>query len=486
MASVQQSAQRVWTLPLATSNTTKPLAIALATYPIQEALVSFLTPDDLIVLALVSQTLHSHIRMDDANAKANLLSKTLCPGLGFYVRAVSHCPCPAKTFELIIGCAGFGFATESRPCGECGVNTCDECRIHVLYNSLTEDSGFDQRRWWAGFYFLQPEAIAVYPPKKPEDSAWHLPIKDMKPVHDQGRLHVPLDVIAIGDPEPFQRILDLDLGIHQSIDPVGRTQYPYSGIQIVSALNMIVNKRRDLACPLCYQERRKERRARCSCTLRKRFLDRWLCATCYIKEDSADEELRCHIPVADEVGEGHSHVCGCGAGFAPEATPKVMCNWCKGEIEGPQQGAKDYVAGEDSEGVNDEEEEEEDHDEDHSAADFANIPQDEFGFAENHDQSLSVYVNGECIRGERLGRSMVCQWMTILGKHVECTCCVCNSQSAHHTHVGDEEEDRDGENEGWNIADGAMRDDDSSDDEDLPDLEEVESAAAVEDQWGLD
>jgi hypothetical protein len=350
-----------------------------------------------------------------------------------------------------------------------------------------EDTGFDQRRWWAGFYFLEPTAVAVYPPKNSEGSAWHRPIEDMKPLHDQGRFHIPLNINAIGDPEPIQRILDLDLGTHRSIDPVGRTQYPYSGHQIVSFLDMITNKRKDLTCPSCYQERRKERLVRCSCTLRKRFLDRWLRATCYIKEDTADEDLRCHIPVADEVGEGHSHVCYCGAEFTPEVAPKVMCNWCKGEIEGPQQGDENDVISENSEGIDKEEEQEEEfHEEDHSAADFANLPQDEFGFAENHDESLSVYVNGECIRGERLGRSIVRQWMTIQGKHVQCICCVCNSRNSHHTHAGDGEEDRDDEDdedEEWNDTDEAMEDDDSSDDQDLPDLEEVESAAGFEDQW---
>ena len=115
MASVQQKAQRVWTLPPATSNSDKPLAVALATYPVQEvgmkklslyfiqntdtnlqALVSFLTPDDLVVLTLISQAFHKHIRMDDANAKANILSKTLCPGMGYFARAISHCICSVK------------------------------------------------------------------------------------------------------------------------------------------------------------------------------------------------------------------------------------------------------------------------------------------------------------------------------------------------------------------------------------------------------
>jgi hypothetical protein len=392
----------------------------------------------------------------------------------------------------MIDCRKFGFETESRPCVDCGINTCDECRIHVFYNSLTEDSGFDKRRWWAGFYFLQPSAIAVYPTKDSDNSAWHRPIEEMLPLHDQGRVHIPLNlnIGAIGDPEPIARMLDLDLGTRQFISPRGRTQFPYSGDSIVSFLNMIVNKRKDLACPSCYQERQKKGVVPCSCTLRKRFLDRWLCATCYIKEDKADEDLRCHVPITDEIGQGHVHVCDCGAELAPEVRPKVMCNWCKGEIERPTQGTEDAAASENEEEEEEEEEaKDEEDDEDHSAADFADAPQDALAFAENRDGSLSVYVNGERIRGERLGRAIIRQWMAMQGKHVECICCLCNGSD--HAHAGTDEEngrgDEDNDEEGWVDTDQAMEDgEDGTDDEDLPDLEDVESAAGFEDPWGLD
>jgi hypothetical protein len=317
----------------------------------------------------------------------------------------------------------------------------------------------------------------------------------MKPRHDQGRLHIPLNIGAMGDPEPMERILDLDLGTRHFIKPLGRTQYPYSGHQIVSFLNMIVNKRKDLACPSCYRERQKKCVAPCSCTLRKRFLDRWVCASCYIKEDSADEDLRCHVPVADELGQGHSHVCGCGADLATEERPKIMCNWCKGEIVESEQGAKDDIGSENDEGMNDEgegdEEDEEDEEEDHSAADFADVPLGEFGFAENRDGSLSVYVNGERIRGERLGRAMIRHWMTIQGKHVGCVCCVCSNQGPHHTHSEEEEEedeeDEDDDDEGWgNTNEGMVDKADGSEDDAVPDLEDAESGPGLGDAYGLD
>jgi hypothetical protein len=220
-----------------------------------------------------------------------------------------------------------------------------------------------------------------------------------------------------------------------------------------------------------------------------------------MEEDSADEKLRCHIPVTDELGQGHSHVCGCGADLAPEERPKVTCNWCKGEIVESEQGAKDDVASENDEGMNDggegEEEDEEDEEENHSAADFADLPLDEFGFAENRDGSLSVYLNGERIRGERLGRAMIRHWMTIQGKHVGCVCCVCSNQGPHDAHAEEEDEEEDGEDEdedddgdddeGWRNTKEGMEDmDHGSEDEAVPDVEDVESGAGLEDAYGLD
>ncbi|KAH6883044.1 hypothetical protein BKA58DRAFT_29064 [Alternaria rosae] len=453
-----------------------------------QALISLLVPDELITLTQLCQTLHGHIRMDDASAKANLLSKTLCSGFGSFVRMSTHCPCPAKTFHSVMVCPRGGFGAESHPCTGCGVNTCDECRIHVFYNFMTDDSGLDQRRWWAGYYFLNPTAVAVYPPKNSDGSVWHLPVKEMLPRHDQGRVHIPLEIGALGDPEPIEPILDLDLGIHQFISPRGRTQYPYSGNNIVSFLDLTVNKRKDLACPSCYLERQNQGVVPCSCTLRKRFLDRWLCMHCYIGEITVDEQLRCHVPIAAEVGQGHIHVCGCGTEFTPDIRPKVMCNWCKGEIEGLKQSAEGDATSENDEDKTGEEEElgDGDDEEDHSAADFAGLPLNEFGFAENRDGSLSVYVNGECIRGERLGRAIIRQWMTIQGEHVECTCCICDEKDSMHAHAGDGAEDEDDDVEGLGDMNKEMEDGDDDDDADLPDLEDVESAAGFEDPWGLD
>jgi hypothetical protein len=92
--------------------------------------------------------------MDSVQVKANLLKKTLCPGLGLEARLANHCPCKTRDWYLYAGCGGEGYDVDSKPCVECGVNTCDECRIHVVYQTFMEDPGLNARRWWAEYFSL--------------------------------------------------------------------------------------------------------------------------------------------------------------------------------------------------------------------------------------------------------------------------------------------------------------------------------------------
>lgn len=442
-----------------------PLLLIVHPNNMNQTLVSFLPPFDVITLTQVSQTLHGHIRMHDATVKANLLSKTLCPGVGSYMRSLLHCACTAKKFHRTIRCAGDGFRTESRPCVECGVNTCNECRIHVFYNYLIEDVQYDQRRWWAGFFFLDAAAIAVFPPKNGDVSAWHHPVEEMEPLHDQGRFHIPLHIPAIGDPEPIERFLDVNLGEQQLITPTGRTQYPYSGNEIVSSLNVAVMTRKELLCSTCFRERQKNGSSPCSCTLRKRFLDRWVCMDCYTKENEADKAISSHVVVQDADGSGHRHLCDCGASFGAGPQPKILCNWCKGEVTGEWDDARDEIGGGDPEDAENPEDTQDDaddgeQDEEHSATDFAFLEPGELGYARNRDESLSVYINGARIRGERLGRAMIRRWREEEGMPVECICCLCEGGDACHNHdenhneLGEDGGEWEADEDGNTTADG--------------------------------
>jgi hypothetical protein len=417
--------------------------------------------------------------MHDANVKANLLTKTLCPGLGYAAREHFHCPCTSKTFQSTIGCTRFGHDIESRPCAECGINTCDECRIHVFYNPRTEDPGLDQRRWWAGYFFLEPLATAVYPPKNTKDKAWHLPIKEMKSLHDQGRVHIPLAIPAVGDPEPIDRILDMNLGRRHGITPLGRTEYPYSGFQIVSDLNLVINRRKELVCGSCYEQNQEQGQPQCSCTLRKRFLNRWVCIPCYFKEKEADQAMRSRTAVDDDSPHGHHHLCGCGAELADDYEPRVLCNWCKGEV----------IVAEDEDVTDVETETEDDADqedevEEHSSADFAHLEPTEFGYARNRGGTFSVCLDGHSFRGERLSLSLVRQAMAEFDMEVDCTCCVCHGRQPHDEQDEDHEMNEGDEGGEGDEDDSYWEDVEESGDKDMPDL--VQTDGASDDEQLLD
>ncbi|KAH7395333.1 hypothetical protein DE146DRAFT_105213 [Phaeosphaeria sp. MPI-PUGE-AT-0046c] len=202
---------RSWTTLVAVGNASVPFVAAVAAYPVLEALVSHLRPDDLVTLTTVCQTVSNLIRMDEAKVKANLLSKTLCPGLGLSIRNRTHCPCRTREWHKSIGCGGAGYDAKSKPCIECGINTCNECRVHVTYQPLMEDPGLDGRRWWAGYTFLTSGPLAICPPRGPTKASWYLPAEQTRSHHDQGRIHIPLQIRAIADPEPLDRLLDADL-----------------------------------------------------------------------------------------------------------------------------------------------------------------------------------------------------------------------------------------------------------------------------------
>jgi hypothetical protein len=296
----------------------------------------------------------------------------------------------------------------------------------------------------------------------------------MKPLHDQGRFHIPLDIPAVGDPEPIDRILDINLGRRHHINPLGRTEFPYDGQHMVSFLNMVVARRKWLVCEPCYKQHQKQGHSQCSCTLRKRFLDRWVCIPCYFEEEKADLVMRCRSVVDDDSAHGHHHVCGaCEADFPDDSEPKVLCNWCKGEIIIDEDETDDETHFDDKDDEEDEE---------HSAADYASLGPDEFGFAKNRDGSFSVYINGNCVRGERLGRAVVRQAMVEHDMPVRCTCCTCHGQELHH------EPHQEPHQEQTNNSDmnNGVGDEDDGDWEDLPDLVETNGAEDEEESIEVD
>jgi hypothetical protein len=71
--------------------------------------------------------------MDDAHAEKNLLGKTLYPGIGLEARMATHCPCKTRGWHVYAGGGGEGYDVDTKPCVGCSINTCDECRIQIIY-----------------------------------------------------------------------------------------------------------------------------------------------------------------------------------------------------------------------------------------------------------------------------------------------------------------------------------------------------------------
>jgi hypothetical protein len=308
-----------------------------------------------------------------------------------------------------------------------------------------EDPGLDNRRWWAGFVLHCPTPFALHPPKGMNGDAWKLPADIMRPHHDQGRFHAPLHVNAIADPEPLDRILDTNLGQHD-ITPWGRTSEPFDGDNVVGIFQAMADSRKELLCSECVKDRGLTMSAPCSCTLRKRFLDRWLCFPCYLEEHRRDHQLGDSCLFQDESGRVvEEDFCSCGTMIGSDDY-EARCNWCNSLIIHANEDEDDGTSVDEAEAPNNHDEEDEN---------AGPAPTDALVNVlvpvENKDGSLSMYYNGVRISGERLSRGLVMRWLANNGVELPCQCCKCPSQACdhrHHHHHHDSDSDVDeGEDE---------------------------------------
>ncbi|KAH7069150.1 hypothetical protein BKA63DRAFT_422327 [Paraphoma chrysanthemicola] len=267
----------------------------------------------------------------------------------------------------------------------------------------------------------------------------------MKSHHDQGRIHVPLHIHGLADPEPLDRIIDLNLGNH-SITPCGRTEAPFDGESLLGIFNMFAMKRKELMCQACFRDHEAKGFAPCSCTFRKRFLDRWLCIPCYVKENEVESQRRVQAVIETEPGHVHALTCRCGATIAIDDDYMAICTWCNGEVdyeEDPEpeqaENADEHIDNANS--VDDEQ------DDNLALAPAEQLPQHMYS-AYNKDGTVSVFYEHKRIMGEPLGHAMILQEARRRGIDLPCTCCRCpvpdhNCGSGHSIEMGEVEDDMD-------------------------------------------
>ncbi|KAH3973687.1 hypothetical protein HBI56_060430 [Parastagonospora nodorum] len=335
----------------------------LREYELLALVVTNLCADDLLALALTAKALHGAI-MPRSVSLRNLLGRLRCSGRGIAIR--NRCHQKSRFFyeydctEYVqCGSTNTNREVETKPCVTCKVATCDECRVHCVYQSIFQASNDPEDTSelpnFSGFVMLKPHEHPILSPhhlvaepQKQSIERWQDPLMGCsKPYHDQGYLDAPLVSLIPAPPESIEDVLDLDLG-EQSLMTFHEDSRYGRPSPALASLCEVSESRRIALCDDCFDHkgphdlptinpevippREAARRGPCHCTMRRRFLDRWLCLRCYQIEERTIEKC------AGTGSSKNSGLCRCGS----EAC-RIACLWCWGEIA-------DEVAHDDDEG----------------------------------------------------------------------------------------------------------------------------------------
>jgi hypothetical protein len=323
----------------------------LQQYGLLECIVSRLSADDLLALALSSKTIYSAI-FPRPGSLENILKKVSCDGKGVQIRNRRHRLFPtsnkSRTKYVQCGTVSNDRKVESRPCIRCKGTTCNECRIHCVYQSIYEASAEeDELPEFGGFVLLEPAQVNILSPHhlQPDDAAcrWQDPMMSVEgPYHDQGFLDLPLESIHYGPPERIETILDLDLGQY-SLTTFSASSHFGNPSPVFRALCEAIDVRKLDLCFACFESQAPKGPGAlhpalpqltwletaqatgpiqpCHCTLRKHIVDRWVCLRCYEGEVHA-------MTQATSTPCRKTGLCRCGS----HDTMHTLCMWCWGEV----------------------------------------------------------------------------------------------------------------------------------------------------------
>lgn len=359
--SIKTARPEAETLQLKTTTTRPscPLIQTLRQYGLLESVASCLVPRDLLSLAMSCKATYTAM-IPRAESLNNLLSKMPCSGSGVSFRQRIH---QKSSFFYEYPCTEFAQCRtasgrrgiESRSCVSCKVTTCDECRIHCVYQTTYETpSDPEDLPNFTGFVLLDPHEVGILSPDHlsseldPNNAldlhAWRDRATDAAagPYHDQGFLDLPLQLDQAGTPEKISDVIDVDLGRYSLKTWSGNSQFGFPSPVLRSLCN-VTEQRKLLLCKYCFTDAPKgykslspelpklswldasidgganERLKQCHCSLRSRVLDRWQCVKCYAREELAIEGLGARSPSFRQ--------CRCGL-----IAERTVCLWCWGEI----------------------------------------------------------------------------------------------------------------------------------------------------------
>jgi hypothetical protein len=312
------------------------LVQVLAQYGLLESIISHLSPVDLYSLASTSQSACKTI-FPRKESRLNLLKKMECDGTGIQIRNQRHKKSPY--FDQF-GCAEIARCAsqtkesfiESRSCISCGVTTCNECRIHCVYQSIFQaPDDDDELPNFSGFVLLNQAEMGILSPAHfgeiGPNARW-----DCSTHHDKGVLDSPLEAAITGTPESIDEIINTDLGTGQlKVTYASNLAHPSPTIQ---AFWEVTEERKRLVCKDCFDSKQAEGQQdihhQCHCTLKRRFLDRWLCLKCYQAEETSQ---KVHINSKPDVNYDSTSTiqCSCGEPI-DESDGRLICLWCFGEV----------------------------------------------------------------------------------------------------------------------------------------------------------
>lgn len=308
---------------------------ALQQYGLLSGITSYLFPKDLFALAATSKAAHRMI-FSSKDSRSTLLKKMACDGKGVRLRNSLHKKSKYFTqFDCTsyvqCGTHDLNREVESRPCTSCKRTTCDECRVHCVYQSHYQPPDEpDELPNFSGFALLSSQEMGIISPLhlgRNDTASWvDASATRSKPHHDQGFLDLPLEAGVYAAPESVAEILDFNLGS-------GPLQFSRSSDSphpspVLQPFWDVTEQRKRSFCGRCFLRECESISngypKECQCTLRARFLDRWLCLCCYRREISADKKFSRGAKLLSPAA------CSCGRSFQSEAA-RIVCLWCRGE-----------------------------------------------------------------------------------------------------------------------------------------------------------
>jgi hypothetical protein len=308
------------------------IEVCLSQYDILKRIASNLTSADLFRLISVSKTAWTSINNSEAGYQ-NINAQAMCDGFGVLVRSkVAHSywhltfPNPGLLMPV---CGAVDRTVDSRPCVQCHRVVCDNCRIHCTfslgYRSVDDQELAGRERDsepQAGPYYIVLNNPFLEAQKSSPDNQTNDPT--MLRAHDKGF-----------DPD---RNLDIEDIINQNLGLESELVTGHSNIK------RFYNRLRSrYVCKNCHETHGegvkvadlgpKPEYSYCNCTLKKRFLDRWLCLPCH--DADMDEDFDYAMRLVSSSVEMAS-TCACGVQFTASANGpgnrKEICSWCEGEV----------------------------------------------------------------------------------------------------------------------------------------------------------